>query len=114
MSRNRTNAPPFLRLNAPWQGFSWHVELTITSSGYVTGVWVQATHREADGSQSFGYARCPVEPGDDLKLTIEACAVESSARAAAPPLPEMPPHEVATLSRDEVHGLTASRPGGRR
>jgi hypothetical protein len=114
MQRNRTNAPPFLRFSTPWQGFSWVVTLTITSSGYVTGVLVDATLRHGSEAPSVGSARAYVEPGDDVKLTIEACTVEASALATEPPLPGFPPRQAATLSRDEIHGLTASRPGGRR
>jgi hypothetical protein len=114
MRTNRSQYAPFIRLDQPWQAFRWTATLTIAPSGYVTDVFVEAAYSPQEGERTFGRCVAYVSPEDDVRLTIEALAVQSAADATEPSLPGFERALARRVDREEIHGPTASRPGGRR
>jgi hypothetical protein len=103
MRRTRTEHPPILRLaSEQWRRFSWVVTMRIASSGYATGLHVEAVYRLGDDTD-HGYASCDLQPGDDLRIALEALAVEACLGAHEPVLEGFPKPTVK-LSRAELFG----------
>jgi hypothetical protein len=101
MRKTRTEHPPVLRLrDEQWRRFSWTATIKIGSSGYATGLHVEAIYTSGEDTD-HGFASCDLEPGDDLRIALEACAVEASLQCHEPVLDGLP-QRVAKVSRSAL------------